>query len=56
MSPPRNYPIPDQDGNIIITQKYPITTPILEKGSTVYKIFLIIYIFQIKRKKKIIIL
>ena len=56
MSPPRKYPIPNQDSTRIVNQKDPILPPLLSKWPTGYKPFLIIHIFQIKQNKNIIIL
>ena len=36
MSPPRIYPIPNQDINILITQQYPSLPPIKAKYTTGY--------------------
>ena len=39
MSPPRKDPIQNKYSTIIITQKYPILTPLLENWPTLYKPF-----------------
>ena len=50
MSPPRKYPIPNQDSTIIITQQYPIITPLLEKWHNGYKPFIDDTHFKTKQK------
>ena len=56
MLPPINDPIPNQDITRVITQQDIILPPLLAKWHTGYKLFFNDIKFQIKQKKKIIII